>query len=60
MSHFTDLVVELFKRNDFSIITDKYNLEFKEQKTALSFLADNSTTELKIGDLFSNFEIQLI
>lgn len=49
MSHYSDLVVELFKRGDCSIITDHDNKVFKKQSKAFEYLNDKNTTELLFG-----------
>jgi hypothetical protein len=49
MNHFAEVVVELFKRGDYSLITDKDGKTFKQQKEALECLADNIIEELAFG-----------
>lgn len=49
MSHFSDIVVELFKRDEFTIITDHENKAFEKQKQAFKYLTDKTTDELLFG-----------
>ncbi|GAF75473.1 unnamed protein product, partial [marine sediment metagenome] len=49
MNHFTELVVELFKRSDYSVITNHDDKVFEKQNQAFEYLSDSITTELAFG-----------
>ena len=49
MSHYSDIAVELFKRNEFSFITDHNGKRFPHQHQAFEYLTDKTTTELLFG-----------
>jgi len=48
-NHITDIYIELFKRGEFSFITDHDGKTFTKQKDAFIGLTDRITTELMFG-----------
>jgi len=49
MNHLLQIYCELFKRKEFSFITDKNGESFGKQKQALEYLTDDLTEELVFG-----------
>jgi phage terminase large subunit len=49
MNHITEIYIKLFKRGEFSFITDSNGKTFEKQKETLKYLCDNQTTELMFG-----------
>ena len=49
MNHITEIYIELFKRGEYSFITDHDDKTFSKQKEAFTYLCDKNTTEIMFG-----------